>query len=55
MSFVDLSVNAAELAKRSVVLEPCPSTLDEYLARLWEICFNIKASKFAALHAFARY
>jgi hypothetical protein len=41
--------------KSSVILNPCPDTIEEYVASLWEYCFEKKESTFAALYAFTRY
>ncbi|KEF52691.1 uncharacterized protein A1O9_11108 [Exophiala aquamarina CBS 119918] len=41
--------------KRSCILSPCPTSIDEYFAQLWEYCFEKHESTFAALSAFLAY
>jgi hypothetical protein len=38
--------------KASSILSPCPDTIEEYVARLWDYCFLKHESTFAALYAF---
>jgi len=39
----------------SVVLDPCPNNIEDYVAKLWEVCFETQESTFAALCAFAAF
>jgi hypothetical protein len=45
----------SEPPKQSVVLDPCPDTIEEYFAQLWDYCFERQESTFAAMSAFLSY
>lgn len=48
-------VPKSDVPKRSCVLNPCPTSIDEYFGQLWEYCFEKNESTFAALSAFLAY
>src|SRR5947207_11434856 len=41
--------------KTSVILDPCPDTIEEYFAQLWTYCFQKEESTLAALFAFTSF
>lgn len=41
--------------KQSLVLDPCPQTIEEYVGKLWELCFARQDSTFAGFYAFMEY
>ena len=41
--------------KTSVILDPCPDTIEDYFAQLWTYCFQKEESTFAALFAFTSF
>ncbi|KAK0702655.1 hypothetical protein B0H67DRAFT_650043 [Lasiosphaeris hirsuta] len=41
--------------KTSLVLSPCPSTIGEYVAGLWDYCRTREDTTFAAMYAFTHY
>jgi hypothetical protein len=43
---------ASKPPKTSVILDPCPDTIEEYFAQLWTYCFQNKESTLAALFMF---
>jgi hypothetical protein len=45
----------SECPTSSVVLDPCPANIEEYVAQLWRLCFETQESTFAALFAFTTY
>lgn len=46
---------SSECPISSVVLDPCPTDIEDYVAKLWQLCFETQESTFAALHAFATH
>jgi hypothetical protein len=45
----------SQCPNKSVVLDPCPDTIEEYVAQLWDKCFAMEDSTFEALSVFGTY
>jgi len=41
--------------KSSTILDPCPDTIEDYVAQLWEYCFTMEETTFAALSVFTTH